>query len=34
VVGEMREPTRELVLEQMAALDAHRADDLAPTPAG
>jgi putative ABC transport system ATP-binding protein len=34
VVGEMREPTRERVLEQMAALDAHRAADLAPTPAG
>jgi putative ABC transport system ATP-binding protein len=34
VVGEMREPTRERVLEQMAALDARRAADLAPTTAG
>jgi putative ABC transport system ATP-binding protein len=34
VVGEMREPTRERVLERMAALDARRAADLAPTIAG
>jgi putative ABC transport system ATP-binding protein len=34
VVGEMREPTRERVLEQMAALDARRAADLEPTTAG
>ena len=34
VVGEMREPTRERVLERMAELDARRAADLAPTTAG